>query len=107
MLCLNAPRVPEAEQIIASDMVGERGANSKGATKAHKVALTFARLMGEGKDALGAIRVQILAKTTTLVMHWLEERGDCVHHTVAWYRTDEFMEVLQWVLWSRIQRLLT
>ena len=103
--CLNAPRVPEAEQIIVSDMVEGRGADLKRAAKVHKVARTFARLMGEVKDALGDIRVQILAEMTALVMRWLGERVDCVHHTVAWFRTNEFTEVLQRVLWSRIQIL--
>lgn len=83
MLCLNAPRAPGDERIIVSGMVGEKGAKLKGAAKVHKAALTSARLMGVGKDALGAIRVQILAKMTPLVMLSLGERMVCVHPTVV------------------------
>lgn len=104
VLCLNAPRAPGDELIIVSGMVGERGAKLKVAAKVLKVALTFARLMGVGKDALGAIRVQILAKMIALVMLLLEERMVCVHPTVAWFRTNECMEVLRWELWSTIQK---
>uniref|UniRef100_A0A162A121 Uncharacterized protein n=1 Tax=Daucus carota subsp. sativus TaxID=79200 RepID=A0A162A121_DAUCS len=73
----------------------------EGCSETHKVALTFARLKGEGKDAFGDIWVQILTEMAALVMHWLGERVDCVHHTVAWVRTNEFAEVLQWVVCSR------
>ena len=70
--------------IIVSVMGEARDVSSKAVERVHKAALTFAKHMGEARDALGAILVQNMASNRmVLAIHLQGGKQVCVHFIVG------------------------